>query len=405
MYRTLGRKRGLTAALLLDPETDTYSLARAQFFWWTTIIALGYLFLFYGHGLHQGVWNFPPLEGFAYTFMISLGTLLVAQATQAVKGPKGAGVLHPTPADLIVHGGVLAPERVQQVVWTVLAGVAFLWIIFKTYTTSTGLPTIPNEMLALMGISSAGYLGGKMARKAGPVIQRVEVGTGSVILRMFGQHLSANPRILIDGVELARENISTLEPDPDNATEFANSLKITVPDAVAATTDDWFSRKRLVAIINADTQRAEWELAIPVITDIKVGDPGADSQRTITASGSGLATGTVLVLPDGTELPLTPGPGETRATATTNRWPDTAADVVVRNAQMGRTTFRWTPAVAAPKTQTTDNETTNGTKTSGTSASGTTTEDRAAGATSPADDPLRRQADQAAEGTGTAKTE
>jgi hypothetical protein len=430
LYRTLGRERGLTAALLLDPETQTYSLARAQFFWWTTIIVLGYLFLFYGHGLHQGLWNFPPLEGFAYTFMISLGTLLVAQTTQAVKGPKGAGIVRPTPADLIVHGGVLAPERVQQVVWVVLAGVAFLWIVFKTYMTSTGLPTIPNEMLALMGISSAGYLGGKMARKPGPIIQRVEVGTGSVILRIFGQHLSVAPRILIDGVELARENVATLEPDPDNLNEFAQALKVTVPEAVAANPDEWFSRKRLVAIINADTQRAEWELDIPVITDITVGEPAADGQRTVTVSGSGIATGAMLILPDGTELPLTAEPGGTRATATSDKWPSEAADVFVRNAQMGRATFHWALPGSTAKTQTgggtvgggtsaggttggagpTGGTTTGGAATdSGATVGGTTTASTSdagtAGTTNPADDPLRHQADQAAEGQGTAQTE
>ena len=41
-------------------------------------------------------------------------------------------------------------------------------ITIKTYATATALPTIPDEMLTLMGISSAGYLAGKMARMEPP---------------------------------------------------------------------------------------------------------------------------------------------------------------------------------------------------------------------------------------------
>ena len=72
-----------------------------------------------------------------------------------------------------------------------LAGLGFLWILVKTYTTSEGLPD--PELLALMGLSSAGYFGGKLARKPGPIIQRMEVAEGSVVLKMFGQHLDKAP--------------------------------------------------------------------------------------------------------------------------------------------------------------------------------------------------------------------
>ena len=156
MYRTLKRPRGLVAALLFDPETRTYSLARAQFFWWLTIIAVGYLFLFFAQGIYQGQWRFPSLEGFAVTFMISLARSCSRRPRAQSREPRARGLVHPAPADLIVHGGD-APKRVQQVVWTVLAGLGFLWILVKTYTTSEGLPEIPTELLALMGLSSAGY--------------------------------------------------------------------------------------------------------------------------------------------------------------------------------------------------------------------------------------------------------
>jgi hypothetical protein len=351
IYRTLKRPRGLLAALLFEPETQTYSLSRAQFFWWTTIIAYGYLFLFYGHGLHQGQWNFPPLQGFASTFLISLVTLVGAQATASLKGQKGAGVVRPSPSDLIVHGGVLAPERVQQVVWTLLGGVAFLWIVVKTYATADGLPEIPNELLALMGLSSAGYLGGKLARKAGPIIQRVEVSNGSVVLKVFGQHLSVNPRVLVDGVELSRESVTTLEPDPDHENEFVKGIKIILPATMASTVEDWSSQARVLAIINADTQRAEWRLDLPTVTNVEFSIPDSSGASVVTVSGARLDTGSVLIIPGHpTEIPLSPGAGTppSQWTGNVTSIPTSQTDVTIRTAAGARVVFTWKPAAAPP---------------------------------------------------------
>jgi hypothetical protein len=347
LYRTLKRRRrGLVAALLYEPESQTYSLSRAQFFWWTTIIAYGYLFLFFGHGLHQGAWNFPPLEGFAYTFLISLGTLVLAQATSSFKGSKGAGVVHPAPADLIVHGGVLAPERVQQVVWTLLAGIAFLWIVIKTYTTSTGLPTIPTEMLALMGISSAGYLGGKLARKPGPIIKSVEVSPGSVVLRIFGEHLSLSPRVLVDSVELSKNEVATLEADPDHRNEFVKALKVTVPESIAKTPAEWYARPRVVVVVNEDTQRAEWEIEVPKIMSIDVSEADERGKRRVTITGEDIGAGATLLLPGANEeIQITQDPAspESRWFASVGDWPDKPVEVLIKTANRATVTHMVAP--------------------------------------------------------------
>jgi hypothetical protein len=68
------RPRWWIEAALLEAENNTYSLSRAQFLWWLAIITWGYLFLFLGQGWVGGKWAFPPLGGFSYTFLISLGT-------------------------------------------------------------------------------------------------------------------------------------------------------------------------------------------------------------------------------------------------------------------------------------------------------------------------------------------
>jgi hypothetical protein len=249
------------AALILEPENQTYSLSRAQFYWWLTIIAYAYLFLFFAWGLIQKSWKLPPLAGFAQTFLISLGTLVAVQITSAAKGAKGAGAVHPVPSDLIVHGGVLAPERIQQLVWTILSGVGFLWITIKTYATATVLPTIPNELLVLMGISSAGYVGGKLARDPGPIINQILPGLGSLALRIYGIHLSVEARVWVDDVELPRTSICTLEPDPDHPDKFVKALKVTLPEGAGDTSlEKWLGQEHAVVVENADGQRADWTL-------------------------------------------------------------------------------------------------------------------------------------------------
>ena len=302
--------------------------------------------MFFAHGIHQGNWSFPPLQGFAGTFLISLGTLVVSQATTAMRGAKGAGVVHPSAADLIVHGGVVAPERVQQVVWTLLTGLGFLWIVFKTHSTAEGLPEIPMELLVLMGLSSAGYLGGKLARKPGPVIRRVDVASGSVVLTISGQHISVDPRVLVDSVEVARHECKTVEPDPDSPNEFVKAIKVTVPTEIATTTDEWFSRKHVVVVINADTQRAEWQLELPTVTDITVSDADSSGRRVVTVFGSDIKPGTVVVVPStNEELPLTgfDDAKATRWTATTSSWPAGKTDVTVKAPTGARLQHTWTP--------------------------------------------------------------
>lgn len=167
----------------------------------------------------------------------------------------------------------------------------------KTYATSTGLPPMPTEMLALMGISSAGYLGGKLARKPGPIIQRVEVSGGSVVLKIFGQHLSVNSRILVNSVEVARNDMAMLEPDPEHPNEFIKAVRVTVPETIARTADEWYSQSRVVVLVNEDTQRAEWELELPTVTSVEVSDPDAGGKRVVTVTGLGIGAGAAILVP------------------------------------------------------------------------------------------------------------
>ena len=284
--------------MLLDRETNSFSLARAQFLWWLTIIIFGFIFLFIGRGLAQEVWDFFPISGFAFTFSISLGTLLGAQVTSQIRGNKGSGEIHPSYSDLIEHGGVIALERVQQIIWNIVVGIAFVIILIGTYATASALPTIPNELLVLMGISSAGYIGGKAVRSPGPNINQVAVcgdpkdlstkpcltisgdhlsqggsepgrGDSGVIIQMaYLKNTGQNGQEVANTiVEVHKKNITTLNLDPDDPQLFCQGLKIDLaqlkeqklPAAWLEQFSEKYSQKLLkLTVINADGQKAVW---------------------------------------------------------------------------------------------------------------------------------------------------
>ncbi|MBD2196878.1 MULTISPECIES: hypothetical protein [Calothrix] len=285
--------------LLLERQTNTYSLARTQFVWWLTIIVFGYLFLFIGRGIIQNIWEFIPLSGFAYTFLISLVTLVTAQATSNIRGTKGSGDVNPSWSDLVVHGGIIALERVQQVVWNLIIGIAFIVILLVTYTTASSLPSIPQEILVLMGISAGGYISGKAVRKAGPNVTQVVLWDepqdllqnpqAEPHLTISGEHLSQATSAIVQMVyldesnneksetriEVKQENLCTQEPDPDYPGEFCKKLRINFKDMNALPDQQWYewlqvfgdnftAQKVKITIINADGQRSVWDGSNPV---------------------------------------------------------------------------------------------------------------------------------------------
>lgn len=266
----------LLRLLLLDPETNTYSLSRAQFLWWLHVIALAYLFLFLGHAFVQDTWDLPVLSGAAYTFLVSLGTLVAAQVVTAIKGSKGSGEENPSAADLFVNGGVLALDRVQQALWSLIAGGMFLGSTIATYSTSTGLPNIPQELIVLMGLSSAGYIGGKLARKPGPKIDQVvpgEVVDGTPTIKIAGIDLSLGgirdedknvlharvdigARVYLDSATAPQpfDQVFTLEEEENHPGEFCKLLQV----SLAGQPDGWLGKNHKISVMNADGQRAVW---------------------------------------------------------------------------------------------------------------------------------------------------
>jgi hypothetical protein len=266
-----GRSHGLVTALLLDKETDTLSLSRLQFFLWTGAAVFGYLYLAVARSLVQGKLEFVDVpEGLPGIILISAATTVVAQGITAAKGPKGAGEVHPSAADLITVGGVVAPERFQFLIWTVLGVLAFVFlVVLQDPGTIQELPKVPTGFMQLMGVSSAGYLGGKLARKSGPVIDEIVANQGSLELKILGRGLSRDAGFRIGEEDLTSDKITSSDTatpgkpkiiDKDTQTGDENMAKV-LELIIKDPKPEWLPSGRLT-IINPDGQKASWSYSI-----------------------------------------------------------------------------------------------------------------------------------------------
>jgi len=194
-----------------------------------------------------------------------------------MNGPKGAGQAKPTLADFVTSGDVVAADRVQFFVWTVIGAVGFFLVIANLDPrTLVELPAVPESLLTISGISAFGYLGGKLARDPGPVVAEVTIGVGPDpavgaapagqppaapggaaspfgLLEIRGRTISADANFKIstgetsgpDDVELSFDK---LVPAPDDP------RKIKKPRIIEQDTDskDKNMAKRLLLVVNLD---------------------------------------------------------------------------------------------------------------------------------------------------------
>jgi hypothetical protein len=266
-----GKKFGLISRLLIDAETETYSLSRFQFFLWTLVAILSYLYLAISTWLVQGKLDFLDVsDGLPGIVLISAATTVVAQLAQSTKGPKGAGGLYPAMSDFVSVGGVVVPERFQFLIWTVLGAAVFLFLTFlRDPGTITELPKVPQGFLMLMGISSAGYLGGKLARNPGPVIDQIQSDrtvAGRLTLTLTGRCLSTAATFRIRSVpagtvttpEVIPADIVTVtgkkpeEPGMDSTLVQELEVRIQLPAPAPA----WANGAAELTLINPDGQFA-----------------------------------------------------------------------------------------------------------------------------------------------------
>jgi hypothetical protein len=222
---------------------------------------LGYIFFAVTRSIIQGSAAFPDIPGeLPGILLFSAGTSVMATGIVTAKGSKGAGEIGPTLADFITTGGVVAPERLQFVVWTVAGICTFLTIVFKSDPLRlSDLPRIPDGFLQLMGISSTAYLAGKLARKPGPVITGLSIdppttegGRTTLVLHLTGVNLDPRGKIKADGQPLGDYLAKIDDPKPDPPTGFFSEMRVTLAEA-----DNYFVGSHILTLVNSDAQAAD----------------------------------------------------------------------------------------------------------------------------------------------------
>lgn len=306
-----GGQVGLLGRFLLDTETDTYSLSKLQLYLWTFAALFGYCFLTLSRSLIQGQFELAEIpDGLPGIIAASAGTSILATGITNARGPKGAGAVHPALSDFITTGGVVAPERFQFLIWTLVGVTSFVFlIVLRDPADLKDLPKIPSGFLYLMGISSAGYLGGKYTRKPGPVIDSVDAQVGSLKLEIRGRNLSndasysignktilykllTEPAVAGEVEKDATLQIITKADDP-NSENFAKAVLLTINNPEPS----WLTAEQSITITNPDGQNAVWPFHVQVIAQADSTD-GADKLKSVPVQSVMIKPDQFKLLPD-----------------------------------------------------------------------------------------------------------
>jgi len=138
----------------VDGVRQPYSLARSQMAWWFLLTVAAYIFIWLVTGDRDSI--SPSLLGL---MGISAATAVAAVAITKESATASRGWWTDLVSD---ERGVVALDRLQIVVWTLVLGGIFLTSVIWDLT----MPEFNATLLALMGISSGTYIGFKLPTKS-----------------------------------------------------------------------------------------------------------------------------------------------------------------------------------------------------------------------------------------------
>jgi hypothetical protein len=267
-----GENNKVLEAFFLDRQSNSFSLSKFQVIAWTTVAVFGYLYLYLCRTYIQWTFSFPPIpDGLPTLLGVSAGTTVTATAITVNRGSKGAGPMSPSMADFVSTGGLVAGERFQFFVWTLIGCLGFLGIVLSSDPASlTQLPDIQGTFLTLMGVSATGYLAGKLVRQPGPIIDLLtlkEPATpavpatattpmhpGIMKIKVKGQNLSDTAVVKVDQTELRIDQFTltgTTKQDQPAGSSFYSELELDLLDAEA-----YRKGTHLIYLVNGDGQAA-----------------------------------------------------------------------------------------------------------------------------------------------------
>jgi hypothetical protein len=147
--------------VLLDKNTNTYSLSRFQAFTWTVVLTGSYFYIAIAFGILLQNGKIPEFNPSLVGLMSISYTGFIASHFLNKKNPKNA--ISDTPpklSDLFMENGVIDITRLQLLLFTVVAVVVYLYNLYLNNTLN-GLPDIPATLHGLLVSSQTGYIAGK----------------------------------------------------------------------------------------------------------------------------------------------------------------------------------------------------------------------------------------------------
>jgi hypothetical protein len=319
-----GLKPSPLTSLFLDRQTNSYSLSKFQVLAWTGVTVYSYVYLFLCRTLIQGDFRFPDVsQNLPQLFFVSAGTTVAATAITANWGSKGAGAIRPSFSDFISTGGLVAGDRFQFFIWTLVgcAGYVYLVISMNPETANISLPEIPQNFLYLMGVSSAGYLGGKLVRKPGPVIKNLSVAKVTPVpaggapadpaaartlldlqyrppdvatrvtfpvltLNLKGENIDPTGKMKVDGQPL-RGDIFWINAQPDPQTGFCTDVNVSLNDAAK-----FIDGSHELMLVNGDGQSSTVSFPVDPLTVDPIADQATGNAPVdVAVTGKNFVTG------------------------------------------------------------------------------------------------------------------
>lgn len=189
--------------VLLDKNTNTYSLSRFQAFTWTVVLTGSYFYIAIAFGILLQNGKIPDFNPSLVGLMSISYSGFIASHFLNKKNPKNA--ISDTPpklSDLFMENGVIDITRLQLLLFTVVAVIVYLYNLYLNNTLN-GLPDIPSTLHGLLVSSQTGYIGGKVFGDkvaVNRVIPRkISIREQSIDLHLIGAGFVDGMKLMVEG--------------------------------------------------------------------------------------------------------------------------------------------------------------------------------------------------------------
>lgn len=162
IFALMLKKWNFLTYILIDKDTNTYSLSRFQAFVWTVVLTGSYFYIAIAFGILLQNGKIPDFNPSLIGLMsISYSGLITTNFLSRKKTKNEISHHPPKLSDLFMENGIINITRFQLLVFTVISVIIYLYNL-ALCNVLNGLPDIPATLHGLLISSQTGYIGGKI---------------------------------------------------------------------------------------------------------------------------------------------------------------------------------------------------------------------------------------------------